>query len=157
MAKDSFEGAFGFCRGFATHGRFRRFHDDDGPKTRIEANFKRRLPGDMRIRCRRPGSASPSTGNPILDMKIELISSDLDAARSVLADTALTGPLLELLERAPELRIQPDGVKLAQEGWAPEALEALVDAMAEVAACFEAAHHPKEEASGRTPQGLKTT
>ena len=136
--------------------RIRMIHDEEGYHTRIEANFHRNLPGGIRIRRRRPGSSSPSTGNPILDMKIELSGSDLDAARAILADTALTGPLLELLDRAPELRIQPDGIKLAQEGWAPDELETLVDAMAEVAACFESAHRPQEENPSRVPQGLKT-
>lgn len=137
--------------------RIRISHDEDGPSTRISADFKRPLPGGMRIRSRRPETASPSTGNPILDMKLELSTTDLDAARSILADTALTGPLLELLERAPTLRILPDGIKLALNDWAPEELEALVETMAELAASFESARAPRETDSIRGRHGLSTT
>ncbi|MFT5684762.1 MAG: hypothetical protein ACI8RZ_005706, partial [Myxococcota bacterium] len=43
--------------------------DEDGEcATRIEARLAAPLPGGLRIRQRQPGSTTPSTGNPILDM-----------------------------------------------------------------------------------------
>lgn len=108
--------------------------DEDGEcVTRIEARLAAPLPGGLRLRERHPDRSAPSTGNPILDMKVEMTTTDPDAARSLLANPALTGPLMELLDAPGEARILPENVRLSMPGWPLRDLQALLALVAEVA------------------------
>jgi hypothetical protein len=125
--------------------------DEEGDcHTRIEARFHRTLPGGLRLQPRRPGGGS--TGNPILDMKLSMSATDPQTARRLLADPALTGPLMELLDHPGEARILPDGVRLSLPGWSSESLHDLLDAASEVAVILGDTPAPT-----RPPQGLTTT
>ena len=108
--------------------------DEDGEcVTRIKAILDPPLPGGLRLRERHPERAAPSTGNPILDMKVEMTTTDLSGARRLLAAPTLTGPLMELLDAPGETRILPESVRLSLQGWPLTDLQALLALTAEVA------------------------
>jgi len=110
-------------------------HDPDAPQTRVTASISPPLPGGLRLRGRARGvpRAGISTGDPVLDGVVDVVTSDPDLARAVLAQGELTGPVLELLHGHPGSTVHPRGVVLVAAGWRRDDLEALLDATVELA------------------------
>ena len=80
-----------------------------------------------------------------------MTTTDPIAARRILADPALTGPLMELIDIPGETRILPESVRLSLPGWPLPNLQALLTLTAEVAGHLVAPRDEPLQARQRQP------
>ncbi len=109
--------------------------DTEAPLTRVLARLEPPLPAGLRIKGRSPGAKAGGVGagNPVLDSVIDVFATDVERARRLLSDDAVTGPLLEVLHAHPRSQVHPRGVVLVEPDIADEGLGRLVRAVVDLA------------------------
>ncbi len=130
------EGDFG---GTDVRVRLKPQQPDQPVSTTIHARIDPPLPGGLRMRGKEQGerSSGASTGNPILDTAVQLHCTDLDVARRILGEPAVTPPLMEVLHGHADARVFPAGVAVSLEGWDPDAIDTALRAAADLAVALQ--------------------